>query len=268
MDLKSWLEHAGRQLQLGGIGSAQLDALILLEDELKKNRAYLLAHPELEISKAQISRLDAHINRRLNHEPLAYVRGFSEFYGRKFLVDKRVLEPRPESETMVELLLEQMLEPSPTIIDVGTGSGALAITAKLEIPAAEVVATDIDKNALAVAKQNAVKLKAKISFFCGDLLEPVKKFRPGIILANLPYLPSHWQLHPSITVEPRVAFLGGKDGLDPYRRLFKQLIDYQPQPKYILTESLPPQHKQLTAIALASGYRLKKTQDLIQVFKS
>ena len=160
-----WLKEASSRLKQSGINTSRLDALVLLEDVFGKERSWLLANPETELTDSQLSRLDGFIERRLCHEPLAYIRHKSEFYGRDFFVDSRVLEPRPESETIIDVLKELPGLSQLVIIDVGTGSGALAITAKLELPNTEVIATDIDKNCLAVARQNAQNHNAKILFF-------------------------------------------------------------------------------------------------------
>jgi len=263
--INKWLRGAEQQLNQVGIGSANLDVLILVEDELKKDRANLLAHPEIELTAAQIKTLGSKLKRRLKHEPMAYIRGFSEFYGRKFKIDKHVLEPRPESETMIELLLSLKLPAKPRLADIGTGSGAIAITAKLEIPNSQVVATEIDSKALTVAKQNAKLHKTRLEFIKGDLLAPLKQ-PVNVILANLPYVPDKWQINEAAAMEPRIAIFGGPDGLNLYRRMFKQIEDLNWQPKFVLTEALPPQHKALAKIANASGYKLKTARDFIQVF--
>ncbi len=269
MNLNKWLVWAGQKLKNADIDSAQLDALLLLEDELRLNRAYLLAHPEIEISPPQLKNLNAKLRRRLQYEPISYIRGFSEFYGRQFKVNKYVLEPRPESETMIELLLQQKLSPKTVIVDVGTGSGALAVTAKLELPKTEVIATEVDQNALEVAKLNAKKLGADIKFYQGDLLNPALStiYRlPTIVLANLPYVPSGWQINQAAATEPKIAIFGGKDGLDLYRRLFSQIEELAGRPQLVFTESLPPQHRKLRKIGEQAGYSLVSSQDFIQVF--
>ncbi|HZP55379.1 MAG TPA: hypothetical protein VFB03_01250, partial [Candidatus Saccharimonadales bacterium] len=116
MRLDLYISQATNRLGKAGIGTAQLDTLIMLEDELKKDRAQLLAHPETELSKTQLKRLNAKLHRREKHVPMAYIRGFTEFYGRKFRVNRHVLEPRPESETMIELL-KQLAKNKPQTID-------------------------------------------------------------------------------------------------------------------------------------------------------
>lgn len=266
MRISEWLNSATLSLNKAGISSARLDSLILLEDELGHDRGWLLAHPEFEINKERIGRLNKKIARRARQTPLAYIRGFSEFYGRRFMVNKYVLEPRPESETMIEFLKLLRLPARPVIADVGTGSGALGITAKLEIPSAEVDLYDIDSNCLAVAKHNAALHELHLHVRKRDLLNrPLSHY--DAVLANLPYVPTHWMTSPSIKLEPRLAIDGGKDGLDHYRRLFAQLNRQRFPPRYVLTEALPPQHESLIQIAAVTGYQLSTKQDLIQVFE-
>lgn len=269
--IKDWLREAAARLDQAGIGSARLDCLILLENVTGQDRSWLLANPEHALTAPQIKKLDYYIARRAKHEPLAYIRGFTEFYGRRFEVDRRVLEPRPESETMIELLKElaesQKLKVKSRLIvaDVGTGSGALAVTAALEIPRAYVVATDIDKQCLKIAASNAQKHTVVVRFFQGDLLAPIPStLAPGVIMANLPYVPDSYKINQAAAKEPRTAIFGGPDGLEIYRRLFSGLPPSNPD--FMLTESLPPQHRKLAAIAKLAGYRLMKTDGFIQVF--
>lgn len=270
MKINEWLADATKKLETAGIGTARLDCLVLLADCLSKDKAFVLANQEIELSPAQLKMLDKQLARREMHYPLAYVRGKTEFYGREFVINHHVLEPRPESETMIDLLkeiFEQRAESrEQIIIDVGTGSGALAITAKLELPQAEVIATDIDKNCLKVAGQNAQKYDVDITFLHGNLLAPFSALSslPSALLCNLPYVPDSYTLNEAAMNEPKIAIFGGEDGLDMYRRLFASLTHLMPQ--FILTESLPFQHAELAKIAATQGYALKETRDFIQVF--
>jgi release factor glutamine methyltransferase len=271
MKAKDFLAAASQKLNQAGIGSARLDTLILLEDCLHRDRSYILAHLDIQLSDLQLKKLNRQIERRATHIPLAYIRGFCEFYGRKFKVNKHVLEPRPESETMIELLKQLVegmgskVEGQMSIADVGTGSGALGITAALEIPGSHVDLFDIDASALAVAKHNCELHELHLKAYKRDLLARVH--RPyDVILANLPYVPSNWHVNQAAALEPRLAIDGGQDGLDVYRRLFEQLKKFSWQPKFILTEALPPQHEKLAQVANEHGFNLYKTEDLIQIF--
>jgi release factor glutamine methyltransferase len=265
MKLDAFLKSATKKLGDAGIGSARLDVLILLEDALHKDRSWILANPEIRLTLAQQKRLNRQIARRSSHEPLAHIRGFTEFYGRKFKVNRRVLEPRPESETMIELLKSLRLPKNAAIADIGTGSGALGITAALELHNHNVDLYEIDAGALAVAKHNCELHELHLKAAKRDLLRYSHKPYDAI-MANLPYVPNNWLINEAAAMEPRIAIFGGKDGLDVYRRLFEQLSRFSWRPKYVLTEALPPQQDNLSKIAREHGFKLKKSQDFIQVF--
>lgn len=261
-----FLKESEQKLSQAGIGSARLDTLILIEDMLHKDQAWVLAHPEYELNKVQASRLWRKVERRSKHAPLAYIRGHTEFYGRHFKVNRHVLEPRPETETMIELLLKLKLSKKPAIADVGTGNGAIGITAALEIPHSRVDLYEISSGALAVAKHNVHLHELKLHTRKMNLLS--RPLRPyDVILANLPYVPDHWKINEAAMAEPRIAIFGGKDGLEVYRKLFTQLRRFTWKPAYVLTESLPPQHESLAAIAAEGGFFLNQSEDFIQIFQ-
>jgi release factor glutamine methyltransferase len=266
--ISKWLAEASKKLAQAGISTARLDCLVLLEDMTKVERSSLLAHPEKTLSEAEIKRLNDQITRRMAQEPLAYIRGRTEFYGRSFKIDHRVLEPRPESETMIDLLKRLPGLDQSVIADIGTGSGALAITAKLEVPYARVMAIDNDPKCLTVAKINAKNLGTTISFYKGDLIKPLAKLNAErlILLCNLPYVPDNFQINPAAMREPRQAIFGGPDGLDVYRKLFDQLSKMSNKSITVLTEALPPQHQALSSTAYNHGFNLQTSQDFIQQY--
>lgn len=261
------LKTVSARLEEAGIETARLDALVLLSDITGKDRTHLLAHPELELTVEQENTLKSMVERRLQHEPLAYIRGKAEFYGHEFVVSEDVLVPRPESESMLELLAEY--GEIPTIVDVGTGSGALAISAVLARPKASVYAVDVDPKCLNVARENARKNKVDIQFMEGDLLRGVaieELASPVVILANLPYVPDDYAINTAATHEPKLALFGGSDGLDLYRVMFGQLSEYEETEIIVFTESLEPQHSALSGIAIDQGFVPGKTAGLIQTF--
>lgn len=267
MESKDWLKLAEQKLDDSGISSARLDALILLEDSLNKDRSWVLANPSFKLNPKIVSELYKKLIRRTSHEPLAYIRQKSHFFGNEFMVTADTLEPRPETETMVEIILNQIKKP-PLIVDVGTGSGAIAISLKLKLPSTRVIGIDISSPCIKVAKANAKKLSADVEFLVGNLLEPVQGLDLGsaIITANLPYVPDSMTINKSAMFEPSIAIFGGTDGLDYYRHFLKQIDQLKNKPSYVLTESLPPQHQSLKSIASNHGYSLNNSEDFIQVF--
>lgn len=270
MTAGQFLRTGTARLKRAGIGSARLDVLILLEGALHKDRAWILARPETELNNTQARRLQRQLARRARHTPLAYIRGHSEFYGRSFKVNRFVLEPRPESETMIELLKKiterrESKAEGLNIADVGTGNGAIGITAALEIPGSVVDLYDISAGALAVAKHNTHRHELHLHARKMNLLS--RPLRPyDVILANLPYVPDKWHINEEALAEPKIAIFGGPDGLDVYRKLFHQLQRFTWKPKFVLTEALPPQHEQLAQIVRQNGFKLKTAEDFIQVF--
>ena len=265
------LAWAQRQLEAANSSTARLDALVLLEDTTGTNRAKLLAEPNLKIAKKQLLNYKKYVLTRCIPVPLAYVRKKTEFYGRDFFIDERVLEPRPESETLIDETIQLVKKEADidNIIDVGTGSGALIITLKLELPHIKALATDISKDCLEVTKLNLKKYSVNIKLYKANLLTPinVEDFtNKTIVVANLPYVPDSWHINLPAMSEPTLAIFGGHDGLELYRQLFDQIANLTIKPAYVVTESMPPQHGQLKRIASNVHYCQLKSSDFIQVF--
>lgn len=266
-NLEAYISQATKKLEGNDIQTARLDTLLLLENVLAKDRGWILAHPEFILEESILKILNKLVAQRYHHEPIAYIIGRTEFYGRTFHVNHHVLEPRPESEMIIDLL--KKLDPKNlTIVDVGTGSGALAITAKLEQPSSEVVGIDIDNNCLIVARANSINLNAEVTFLEGNLLSTLESDKKFIVLANLPYVPNNFKINPAAMNEPKIAIFGGPDGLDLYRQMFSQIQRRKNKPSLVLTESMPPQHNELAIIASKNGYALSDTADFIQLFKA
>ena len=158
------------------------------------------------------------------------------------------------------------LPAKPRFADVGTGSGALGITAKLELPKAQVELLEVDPKALKVAQKNVDKYATSISVVLSDLLTSSNQAN-DVLLCNLPYVPDSHTINQAASKEPRLAIFGGPDGLDIYRQLFTQVQKLPKRPLFILTESLPPQQTALAKIAERFDYELYKTDDFIQVFR-
>lgn len=272
MQIKDWLLESSGLLEKES-GTAQLDAEVMLAHVLSVDRSWLHAHPEHIIPKDKLDLLRDYITRRSNHEPLAYILESVEFYGRKFYITNGVLVPRPESETMIDLSKKYLLEISTkdlVLVDLGTGSGALAVTASLELSAKDVTAIDIDEKCLEIAKINTDKFGLNIHIKKGNLLEPIIGINLAnknlAILANLPYVPEKYSINSEAQNEPSHAIFGGEDGLDLYRKMFKQLDKVKSDSTTVFTESLPFQHQSLAEIASAHGFNLKESEDFIQVF--
>ena len=228
-------------------GISKLDAKVLLAALIQKDQAWMLAHPESELTLGDLSRWGEWLERREAGEPVAYITGAKEFYGRSFIVDPAVLIPRPSTETLIDLTLnllktgEDMVKEADTqiviaakafedlkdvkhIVDVGTGSGCIAITLALEEPSLSVTATDISEGALIVAESNASMHDVSIDFRHGNLLEPMADFSsPFILVSNPPYIPEDEELMDDvIKFEPHSALFSGKDGADAIRKLVAQ----------------------------------------------
>jgi release factor glutamine methyltransferase len=269
MTVQEFLRDATAALQGAGIASARLDCLLFLEDVLHRDRAYILAHPEAIIT-TQIYELNKKIAQRKRHIPMAYIRGTVLFYGREFMVNEGVLVPRPESETMIDMLKGSDLTTPPGtllhIADIGTGSGCLGLTAALEVPHVQADLYDISNDALTVATSNARSLGIQPQLFLEDLLSQAHCRRYDVILANLPYVPNDLPINIAAQHEPKIALFAGTDGLDTYRRFWEQMAQLQRQPRFVFTESLIIQHTLLRQLAAAANYMLVRTQGLIQQF--
>lgn len=214
-----------------------LDAEILLSLALTKPREYILAHPENKISPTQIKKYCSFAKRRSAGEPTAYIVGKKEFFGLDFIVNKNILIPRPETELLVELALQEIHDTKyNAIIDVGTGSGNIIVSIAKNVPAKRknkinFFAIDISKKSLQVAKANARKNKVekKIKFTQSDMLEYFLKnkieFENILIIANLPYVsPEIFQKNKSnLKFEPKTALLSQNNGLAHYINLFEQI---------------------------------------------
>jgi release factor glutamine methyltransferase len=206
-------------LRAAGIATAVLDADVLLAHVLGIARETLYAHPDMELSHGAMRRYRDLIARRATGEPVAYLRGFKEFYGLRFSVDPRVLIPRPETETLVDAAREAIAGRALTVADVGTGSGAVGIAIAVHEGPVRVIATDVSNDALAVARTNAVDLGVadRIELRQGDLLAPLTE-DVDVLVANLPYLRDDALENlvgerTSLAFEPRVAVSAGTDGL-------------------------------------------------------
>ncbi|MGB6060217.1 MAG: peptide chain release factor N(5)-glutamine methyltransferase [Candidatus Aquilonibacter sp.] len=228
--------------------------LALLAFVTGKSPAHVRAHADDPLPQdvaAKYQELKARLDQG---EPLAYIVGSAGFYRREFLVDPRVLIPRPETEHLVEAAIAHLRAyNAPRALDVGTGSGAIALTLAAEVPQTRIDATDASPEALIVAITNRdrLDLQKRVAFYLGDLLEPVVRNRYDAIVANLPYVPTG-EGDPDLRFEPALALDGGPDGLAYYRRFFARVPRLVNAGGLVLAEGAPPIAEGLLALAQAA----------------
>jgi release factor glutamine methyltransferase len=212
-------------------GSGRLDAVFLLAHAGGVTRQEMIAHRERELTPEIAQRFGELVERRARGTPLAYVTGEAGFYGRMFGVDERVLVPRPETELAIEWAVRHLRaigRENGSAADVGTGSGAIAITLASELPELSVYASDVSQDALAVARRNAARndVFQHVTFLHGDLAAPLLPYAPfDCVVANLPYVPAAdcTSAPDPVSFEPLLARDGGADGLALYRRFLQDV---------------------------------------------
>lgn len=220
------LRWAADDFRSRGVPTARLDAELLLAHVLGTSRVALLIDSKRPLEAAELAGFRGLVKRRRAHEPVAYLVGRREFYGRQFRVDRRVLVPRPDTETLVDVAMERTARISMAMraLDLCTGSGCVAITLARERPTSRVVATDVSADALNLARDNAHRLGAyNVAFRQGDLFGAVDStYRFDVITSNPPYIAASEMatLQPDVRDhEPRIALDGGEDGLAMARRI-------------------------------------------------
>lgn len=222
MNLQVWLTQASERLANAGIESHWLESQLLAAHLFSVERTWIVAHPEAEVNELAAETL---LQRRENREPLAYILGWREFYGRRFEVAPGVLIPRQETEVLVEVAMN--LAHEGPILDMGTGSGCLAVTLKLERPEIEVWASDISPLALEIARRNADYHEAKVNFIESDLFDNFPSVQFEHIISNPPYISESEQLMLEVQHhEPAAALFSGPTGLEFYERLANEAPPY------------------------------------------
>ena len=269
---KTTLAHSlkSAQSQLTDSSTPYLDACILLSFASDKPQHWLLANSSAPVENLfdnkVISLFHDLINQRASGIPVAYIVGRKEFYGIDLFVTEDVLIPRPESEIIVDEVIDRAPRNS-RLLDMGTGTGALAIAINAHRPDIEVHACDNSSLALEVAKKNIDYRQANINILKSDLFSSYSSQSFDTVIANLPYLPDSYLSKPDLQYEPTNALNGGKDGLDIYRRFFAQAKNAD-NPT-ILTEHLPSQKDSMQSIAADNGFILDKSlSELCSVYTS
>lgn len=270
--VEAWLEQAATQLAKAEIPTARLDAELLLAHTLRKPRTWLHAHSDDSLESRQEEIANARLDLRLDRVPVAYIIGHKEFYGRRFKVTTATLIPRPESERLIELLNETLPSTANVLgkqnlrlIDVGTGSGNLGITAKLEHPELDVTLSDTSRHALTIAGENAEDLHANVSLLKSDLLAAYP-FSADIIIANLPYVDTRWIRSPETNHEPASALFANNGGLALIFNLLPQTKEKLTLSGKLLIEADPTQHNQIIKEAVHYGLIVSKTVDYAILF--
>lgn len=275
MTIAQWLKQATDELADELLPSPRLDAEIILAHTIRHPRTYLHAHSDDPLSARDEDIANARIELRKDRVPVAYIIGHKEFYGRRFVVSPAVLIPRPESEQLIDML--QKLLPSSAelpgivekrLVDLGTGSGCLGITAKLLFPQYEVALVDNSRHALTIAEKNARLLGVEVETFVSDLLTSYP-YSPDIILANLPYVDRSWDYQsPELANEPAEALYAEDGGLAVIKRCIEQVASRAKPGALLLLEADPSQLDAIAAYAKKHDFKEVGRDEFVIAFRS
>jgi release factor glutamine methyltransferase len=252
-NINSFLNWSQSQLAEAGVLSPRLDSEIILAHILNLSRTDLWTQDKRVLSESEKQVAKQNIERRLNREPVSLIVGHQEFWSLDFVVDENVLTPRPETEVLVETALNCISSPTAKILDLGTGSGALAVVMAKEVPECKVSAIDIDPNALSVAKENAARhgVADRIEFICANLRKSDWSGCFSMILSNPPYIKSAdiQKIMPEVrNYEPGKALDGGVTGLDFYQSIIPMAIDRLEENGLLILEIGHDQADEVTAL--------------------
>ncbi len=265
-DVRALLARAVQRLKEAGCGTPDLDARLLFQAATGLSREDIILDSGRTIPAGEIGQFEAAIMRRMEREPVSRILGEREFYGRCFRVTPATLDPRPDTETLVEAALA-LMPAKARLLDLGTGTGAIAVTLLAERPDATAVATDLSQEALGVARENAERagVAQRLHLIHGSWFAPVTAVF-DIIVSNPPYIPSGdiAGLSPDVrNFDPALALAGGDDGLDPYRAIAPHAASHLAAEGHVLVEIGAGQAEQVEAIFAASGFSMvERHEDL------
>lgn len=237
--------------------SPRLDTELMLARALDVPRSYLFAHPEDSLDPAALERFSTAVERRVNGMPIAYITGEKEFWSMILIVSPATLVPRPETEVLVDQALQRIPQAENiSVLDLGTGSGAIALVIARERPHCDVTATDVSDAALAVARENANRhALPNIEFLCGDWTAPVADRLFDLIVTNPPYVPSDDPDLENLKYEPQLALAAGDDGLDAIRRISVEAKSVIRKGGALLIEHGANQKEELARILSGDGWQ-------------
>jgi release factor glutamine methyltransferase len=256
------LQEARKSLFDADIELSALDARLLLQAASGLTHEELIAEPNLVLQEDKIAKFKNFVNRRLNHEPVTRILGEREFYGRPFQISPLVLDPRADTETIIELTLELLGAEPRRIVDLGTGSGAIAITLLAERPNWSGIAVDLSSEALEIATVNAstVGVASRLAFHNASWFDGItEKF--DLIVSNPPYIPHLEVFELSLEVQnydPHLALDGGGDGLEGYKAIATQAADHLNKNGLVILEIGAGQRADVTQIFQAQGFELTR----------
>lgn len=254
----SILKWTGQYFCEKGVESPRLDAEVLLSHILGKDRLYLYVHFDRPLDEQELTEYRKLVKLRVQRTPVAYIIGHKEFMGLSFAVTPEVLIPRPDTEVLVEAALERLREKDePSILDIGTGSGAIIISLLANLPRASGLGIDVSAPALAVTGQNAVthQVGDRLQLLAGDIFGPLSNQRFDAIVSNPPYIPDKdiARLSPEVRCEPYGALAGGQDGLNFYRRMINEAPGYVNSGGFVALEVGIDQAQAVAALARGGG---------------
>ncbi|MFI5384531.1 MAG: peptide chain release factor N(5)-glutamine methyltransferase [Fimbriimonadales bacterium] len=255
MTVARWLEPAQLRLEGAGIESPALEAQMLAAHAILADRTYVITHPDAEFPELAGEQL---LQRRESHEPLAYILGWREFYSRRFRVGPGVLVPRQETETLVDAALSFLDSTAGArVLDLGTGSGCIAITIKLERPGVDVTASDVSEEALEIARSNAGDLAADVRFELSDGFGSFGEEHFDLIVTNPPYVGLHEALPLEVlSYEPAEALFSGHTGLEFYEMLAETAAEHLTESGKLMMEVGFRQARQVALIFESCGWGL------------